>query len=182
VFLCRLARTPNHINKQGETALHYAAKNNQYPFCQKINRSYAHTHTHTGREQHPRHRHTHTRHEQHPKPPNKHPPQTLNNARRWRDDGACRRHGYYWKGGILKFPFRVSVQAGAHPNHINKQGETALHYAAKNNQYPFCQKINRSHAHTHTHTPAENNAPDTDTHTHDTNNTPNLQTNTPHEH
>jgi len=33
--------------------------------------------------------HTHTRPEQHPKPPNEHPPQTLNNARRWRDDGAC---------------------------------------------------------------------------------------------
>jgi len=27
------------------------------------------------------------------------------------------------------------VQAGAHPNHINKQGETALHYAAKNNHF-----------------------------------------------
>jgi len=53
--------------------------------CKKINRS----HTHTDREQHPRHRHTHTRQEQHPKPPNEHLPQTLNNARRWRDDGAC---------------------------------------------------------------------------------------------
>jgi len=31
---------------------------------------------------------THTRQKQHPKRPNKHPPQTLNNARRWRDDGV----------------------------------------------------------------------------------------------
>ena len=54
----------------------------------KINRSHTHTHKHTGREQHPRHRHTRTRQEQHSKPPNEHP-QTLNNARRWRDDGAC---------------------------------------------------------------------------------------------
>jgi len=34
-------------------------------------------------------RHTRIRQEQHPRPPNEHPPQTLNNARRWRDDGAC---------------------------------------------------------------------------------------------
>jgi len=46
-------------------------------------------HTHTDREQHPRHRHTRTRQGQHPNPPNEHLPQTLNNARRWRDDGAC---------------------------------------------------------------------------------------------
>jgi len=50
----------------------------------QINRS--HTHSHTDREQYPD---THTRQEQHPKPSNQHPPQTLNNARRWRDDGAC---------------------------------------------------------------------------------------------
>ena len=48
--------------------------------------STGHTHAHTDREQHPRHRHTRTRQEQHPKPPNEHLPQTLNNARRWRDD------------------------------------------------------------------------------------------------
>jgi len=60
--------------------------------CKKINRS----HTHTDREQHPRHRHTHTRQEQHPKPPNEHLPQTLNTARRWRDDGACHRPRPGW--------------------------------------------------------------------------------------
>jgi len=48
------------------------------------------THTHTDREQHPRHRYTHTRQEQHPTSPNEHPPQTLNNARRWRDDRLTR--------------------------------------------------------------------------------------------
>ena len=52
-------------------------------------KSTCHTHTHIVKEQHPRHRHRHTRQEQHPKPPNEHLPQTLNNARRWRDDGAC---------------------------------------------------------------------------------------------
>jgi len=61
-----------------------------------VKRSTGHTHTHT-------HTHTptenttpdtHTRQEQHPKPPNEHPSQTLNNARRWRDDGAC--HLQYW--------------------------------------------------------------------------------------
>ena len=45
------------------------------------------SHIHTDREQRPRH--THTRQEQHPTPPNEHLPQTLNSARRWRDDGAC---------------------------------------------------------------------------------------------
>ena len=53
----------------------------------KINRS--HTHTHTDREQHPRHRHTRTRQEQHPTSPNEDHIQALNDARRWRDDGAC---------------------------------------------------------------------------------------------
>jgi len=48
------------------------------PVARKINRSHTHTHTHTHREQHPRHKHT--RQEQHPTPPNKQPPQTLNNA------------------------------------------------------------------------------------------------------
>ena len=43
---------------------------------------------HTDREQHPTPTHTRTR-QQHPKPSNEHLPQTLNNARRWRDDGAC---------------------------------------------------------------------------------------------
>jgi len=57
--------------------------------CKNIHRS--HTHTHTEREQHPRHRHTHThtRQEHHPKPPNEHLTQTLNTARRWRDNGEC---------------------------------------------------------------------------------------------
>jgi len=32
---------------------------------------------------------THTQDKKKTKPPNEHPPQTLNNARRWRDDGAC---------------------------------------------------------------------------------------------
>ena len=53
-----------------------------------LKRSTCHTHTHTDREPHPRHRHTRTRQEQHPKPPNEHLPQTLKNARRWRDDGV----------------------------------------------------------------------------------------------
>jgi len=44
-----------------------------------------HTHTHRQRTNIPRHRHTRTRQEQHPKPPNEHLPQTLNNARRWRE-------------------------------------------------------------------------------------------------
>jgi len=56
--------------------------------CKQINRS----HTHREREQQPRHRHTHTRPEQHPKPSNEHLLQTLNNARRWRDDGAAISH------------------------------------------------------------------------------------------
>jgi len=47
----------------------------------KKNRS----HTHTDREQHPRHRHAHA-HDKNT--PNEHLPQALNNARRWRDDGA----------------------------------------------------------------------------------------------
>jgi len=47
-----------------------------------------HTHTHRQRTTPPTPTHTHTRQEQHPKPPNIHPPQTFNNARRWRDDGA----------------------------------------------------------------------------------------------
>jgi len=47
-----------------------------------INRSYTHTHTPT--ENNTPDTHTHTRQEHHPKPPNEHPPQTLNNARRWR--------------------------------------------------------------------------------------------------
>lgn len=29
----------------------------------------------------------------------------------------------------------LCLRAGAHPNHVNKQGETALHYAAKNNHF-----------------------------------------------
>jgi len=45
------------------------------------------THTHTDREQQPRYTHTHDKNK--PTPPNEHPPQTLNNARRWRDDGTC---------------------------------------------------------------------------------------------
>ena len=44
---------------------------------------------HCARNGQRRQHHTHTRQEQHPKPPNEHPPQTLNNARRGRDDGAC---------------------------------------------------------------------------------------------
>ena len=52
-----------------------------------VKRSTCHIHTHTQRTT-PPHRHTHIRQEQHPKPANEHPPQKLNNARRWRDDGA----------------------------------------------------------------------------------------------
>jgi len=52
-------------------------------------RSTGHTHTHTPTENNTPDTDTHTRQEQHPKPPNEHLPQTLNNARRWRDDGAC---------------------------------------------------------------------------------------------
>ena len=54
--------------------------------CKKINRS--HTHTHRQRTTPPTPTHTRTRQEQHPKPPNEHLPQTLNNARRWRDEFA----------------------------------------------------------------------------------------------
>jgi len=48
----------------------------------KINRS----HTHTPTENNTPDTDTRTRKEQHPKPPNEHLPQTLNLARRWRDD------------------------------------------------------------------------------------------------
>jgi len=56
-----------------------------------VKRSTGHTHTHTPTENNTSDTdtHTHTRQEQHLKPPNEHLPQTLNNARRWRDDGAC---------------------------------------------------------------------------------------------
>ena len=57
--------------------------------CEKINRSHTHTHTHRQRTTPPTPTHTRTRQERHPKPPNEHLPQTLHNARRWRDDGAC---------------------------------------------------------------------------------------------
>ena len=58
--------------------------------CEQINRSHTQTHTYTPTENNtPRHRNTRTRQEQHPKPPNEHLPQTLNSARRWRDNGAC---------------------------------------------------------------------------------------------
>jgi len=60
---------------------------NTWNVCKKINRS--HTHTHRQRTTPPTPTHTHTRQEEHPNPPNKHLPQTLNNARRWRDDDAC---------------------------------------------------------------------------------------------
>jgi len=50
--------------------------------------STGHTHTHRQRTTPPTPTHTHTRQEQHPKPPNEHLPKTLNNARRWRNDGA----------------------------------------------------------------------------------------------
>jgi len=46
------------------------------------------THTHR-KTTPPTPTHTRTRQEQHLKPPNEHLPQTLNNARRRRDDGAC---------------------------------------------------------------------------------------------
>jgi len=58
-----------------------------------VKRSTGHPPTHTDREQHPRHRHTRTRQEQHSKPSNEHLPQTLSNARRWCDDGACLTRG-----------------------------------------------------------------------------------------
>jgi len=48
----------------------------------KINRS--HTHAYTPTENNTPD--THTRQEQHPKPQNEHPPQTLNNAVRWRQN------------------------------------------------------------------------------------------------
>jgi len=51
--------------------------------CKTINRSHAHR-THRQRK-HSRHRHTHA----HDKTRNEHLPQALNNAQRWRDDGAC---------------------------------------------------------------------------------------------
>jgi len=51
---------------------------------------------------------THTRQEQHPKPPNEHPPQTLNNARRWRDDGAR-------QAGVNPRGWRVRVRASINP-------------------------------------------------------------------
>ena len=54
-----------------------------------VNRSTGHTHTHTQNNSPDTDTHTHTRQEQHPEPPKGHPPQTLNIARRWRDDGAC---------------------------------------------------------------------------------------------
>jgi len=53
------------------------------------NQQVTHTHTHTPTENNTLDTDTHTRPEQHPKPSNDHLPQTLNNARRWRDDGAC---------------------------------------------------------------------------------------------
>jgi len=55
--------------------------------CKKINRS--RTHTPTKNNTPDIDTHTRTRQEQHPKPPTEHLPQTLNNARRWRGDGAC---------------------------------------------------------------------------------------------
>jgi len=53
----------------------------QHPRGKKINRSHTHTPTENNN--------TRTRQEQHPKSPNEHLPQTLNSARRWRDDGGC---------------------------------------------------------------------------------------------
>jgi len=55
--------------------------------CTRLYKDQQVTQTHTDREQHPRHRHTHAHDEDNT--PNKHLPQVLNNARRWRDDGAC---------------------------------------------------------------------------------------------
>jgi len=51
------------------------------------------THTHTPTENSTPDTRTHTRQEQHPKPPNEYPPRTLNNARRWRDDGLTLQSG-----------------------------------------------------------------------------------------
>jgi len=53
-----------------------------------VKQSTGHTHTgHTEQRKHPRHRHTPAHDKE--KSPNEHLPQALNNARRWRDDGAC---------------------------------------------------------------------------------------------
>jgi len=53
--------------------------------CQKINRS----HTHTPTENNTHDTDTHTHEKNNTPNPHEHLPQTLNNARRWRDDGAC---------------------------------------------------------------------------------------------
>ena len=55
----------------------------------RIKRSTGDTHTHAPTENNTPDADTRSRQEQHSIPPNKHLPHTLDNARRWRDDGAC---------------------------------------------------------------------------------------------
>ena len=70
-----------------------------------------HTHTHRQRTTPP----THTRQEQHPKPPHEHSPQTLNNARKWRDDGAYhfpRPGGWLVVKGLTFNPLTLTITPG----------------------------------------------------------------------
>ena len=96
-------------------------------------RSTRHTHTHPDREQHPRHQHAHTHDKNNTPPPHEHLPQTLNHARRWRDDGACH----------LPRPNAPRVRKRPHPN-IMSYNKT-YKYIANQTIKLILQKKNEGH-------------------------------------
>jgi len=132
--------------------------------CKKINTSHTHTHTHTHRQRTAPPTHTHTTRTA-PQPPNEHPPQTLNNARRcdlmlvWRNGVPNKNLHTSYSHNILLYSTGLRARCtSCAPAHQTRE-TTPRHR---------CKKINTSHTHrqittppTHTHTHTTRTAPQT---------------------
>jgi len=124
----------------------------------KINRSHTHTPTENNTPD------THTRQEQRPKPPNEHLSQTLNNARRWRDDGACHLPCPGWRCEWAQLWIERRCESSAQQKSliaasptcevevwmstaVNRTQLWILSAAEVAHRSPTCKKGNRSHTH-----------------------------------